>query len=105
MLDEIAIRAEGLGKKYLISPGSERERYLTLRDVIAKNARRALCAGFDTLRGRSAGHIAREDFWALKDLTFEIRRGDVVGIIGGNGAGKTTLLKILARITEPTQGR
>ncbi len=106
MTDDIVIRAEGLGKKYLIGHEAERGRYVALRDVIARNARNALRMAADMARGRIVvpGDTV-EEVWALKDISFEVKRGEVLGIIGRNGAGKSTLLKVLSRITEPSEGR
>jgi len=88
-----AIRIEGLGKQYTI--GGPQAPYRTLRDTLAEGARGIL--------RRGAGQPRR--FWALRDVSLEVRHGEIVGIIGRNGAGKSTLLKILSRITAPTTGR
>src|SRR5437016_3245610 len=98
-MHDIAIRVEGLGKKYRIHH-QRRERYVALRDVISEKVRGAFRS-----RAAPGDPPAIEDFWALKDVAFEVKQGEVVGIIGRNGAGKSTLLKILSRITEPTEGR
>ncbi len=92
-MSDIAIRVENLGKLYRI--GAARERHDTLRDAVSATLQRSNVPTFQ----RSA------DFWALRDVSFEVKRGEVIGVIGRNGAGKSTLLKILSRITEPTTGR
>jgi lipopolysaccharide transport system ATP-binding protein len=91
------IRVENLGKQYTI--GAKAEPYTTLRESLVRTARKPI----DMFRGNAKRRD--EQFWALKDVSFDVIPGEVVGIIGRNGAGKSTLLKILSRITEPTTGR
>src|SRR5215510_2109329 len=93
-MSDIAIRVEHLSKQYTIGTG--KYRYDTLRDQLVEGAK-------ILFRRNGRSHV-KETFWALKEISFEIRKAEVVGIIGRNGAGKSTLLKILSRVTAPTSG-
>ncbi len=98
MSDEV-VRSEGLGKRYQL--GSVRDRHATLYETISSY----LGSPLKRVRGAYSGIMNPEEFWALQDINFSIKQGEVVGILGRNGAGKSTLLRILSRITAPTTGR
>jgi len=102
MPDDVVIRVENLSKQYRIGA---REGYKTFRETLVDTAKAPFRA-FKKLNPQSAFRNPQsETIWALRDVSFEVKQGEVVGIIGRNGAGKSTLLKILSKITEPTEGR
>jgi lipopolysaccharide transport system ATP-binding protein len=117
-MSDTVISVENLGKRYTLRHKNKGERYTTLREVISRQAAAPIKAIGEKMRIRSGSNGSHsngshppspngsvENFWALKDVSFEVKQGEVLGIIGRNGAGKSTILKILSRITEPTEGR
>jgi lipopolysaccharide transport system ATP-binding protein len=105
-MNDSVIRIEGLGKQYSIRHELKNNQPTTLREAVMAQMRRVICRPEPSSAVRSASSAAEtESIWVLDDINLNIRRGEVVGIIGRNGAGKSTLLKILSRITEPTRGR
>ncbi len=105
-MSNVVIKVENLGKRYTIGHQANKDGRTTFREALIGNARSLWKKTVDLARGKAIiqGDM-QEDIWALRNVSFEIRRGEAMGIIGRNGAGKSTLLKILSRITEPTEGR
>ena len=103
-MSETVIKVQNLSKQYRI--GTRRQGYKTFREAIIDTVRTPFNLARSLLTTASPSlSPADETIWALRDVSFEVKRGEVVGIIGRNGAGKSTLLKILSKITEPTKGR
>jgi lipopolysaccharide transport system ATP-binding protein len=101
----IAIKIEGLGKRYLLTH-EQNARYHSLRESLTDGANRLAVFTKGLLAGKPLPvRMEKEEFWALRDINFEVAQGERLAIVGRNGAGKSTLLKLLSRVTEPTHGR
>jgi lipopolysaccharide transport system ATP-binding protein len=101
-VSDVAIRVDRLGKRYRLGT---RAHYDTLREALVRGARAALGHGRAWLGGAAGRAPGAGELWALREVTFDVKPGEVVGVVGRNGSGKSTLLRVLSRITEPTEGR
>jgi lipopolysaccharide transport system ATP-binding protein len=99
-MSDLAVRVENISKKYWI--GSQLRQFITLRDVISQAFSQPRT--WFHMSGDHGHRVSANTIWALRNISFELKQGQVLGVIGKNGAGKSTLLKILSRVTEPTEG-